>query len=195
MQPTIPIAIFASGAGSNALTIIDTLAAKNSPIKVALIVCNNPAAGVLAIAQKKGIPTLLIEKEPFFRGNAYVAELQAHHIHFIVLAGFLWKIPPVLIKAFEHKIINIHPALLPKYGGKGMYGQRVHQAVIDHGDTQSGISIHWVDEQYDHGNIIFQATCPVLLTDTSHTLAQRIHALEHTHYARVIQELLINQSK
>jgi phosphoribosylglycinamide formyltransferase-1 len=111
-------------------------------------------------------------------------------IDFIVLAGFLWKIPHTLIKAFPNKIINIHPALLPRYGGKGMYGHHVHQAVIDNKETQSGITIHYVDEKYDHGSIIFQAKCTVLPTDTAELLAKKIHRLEHEHYPQVIAGLL-----
>ncbi len=185
------IAILASGAGSNAQKIIDHFrdAAK---VQVALIVCNKPGAGVLTIAEKENIPYLLIEKEKFFRGNAYVDELKAAGISFLILAGFLWKIPSALIIAYPERIINIHPALLPKYGGKGMFGHHVHQAVIDNKEKESGISIHFVDEQYDHGRIIFQASCPVLKNDTADTLAKRIHALEHKHYPEVIGQLLLN---
>ena len=189
------IAIFASGAGTNAERIIESASnqgdqAKSPAYKVGLIICNKPGAGVLNIAAKNGIPVLLIEKEKFFRGNAYVDELRAADIDFIVLAGFLWKIPQPLVEAFRNKIINIHPALLPKYGGKGMYGQFVHETVIKNGDTESGITIHWVDEQYDHGSVIFQATCPVLPGDTPETLANRIHQLEHLHYPEVVKRLL-----
>jgi phosphoribosylglycinamide formyltransferase 1 len=185
------IAIFASGAGSNARRIIEYF--KDSKmVKIALIVCNKPGAGVLNIAEEHSIPTLLIEKEQFFRGNAYVDELRNHHIDFIVLAGFLWKVPSALIKAFQEKIINIHPALLPQYGGKGMYGQFVHEAVIEAKDAESGITIHFVDEQYDHGSTIFQVTCPVLPDDTAASLAQRIHELEHKHYPLVIEKLLLS---
>ena len=157
-------------------------------VKVALIVCNNPGAGVLKIADKENIPALVIEKEKFFRGNAYADELKEKHIDFIVLAGFLWKIPSALIKAYPNRIINIHPALLPKYGGKGMYGNNVHAAVIAAGEKESGITIHYVDEHYDNGDIIFQAKCPVLPGDTPDSLAQRIHKLEHEHYPKVIEE-------
>ena len=183
------IAVFASGAGSNAQKIIDHFRDSNR-VSVALIACNKPGAGVISIAEKENIPVLLIEKEPFFRGNAYADELKAAGIEFLVLAGFLWKIPDALIRAFPQRIVNIHPALLPKYGGKGMYGQHVHQAVIANRETASGISIHYVDEHYDHGDLIFQATCPVLPNDTPETLAQRVHQLEHAHYPRVIGELL-----
>jgi formyltetrahydrofolate-dependent phosphoribosylglycinamide formyltransferase len=183
------IALFASGTGSNTQKIIDFF--RNSKtVKIALIVCNKPGAGVLNIAKNENIPSLLIEKERFFQGDAYINELNRHNISFIVLAGFLWKIPPNLIMAFKGKIINIHPALLPSYGGKGMYGNKVHEAVIAAKEKESGISIHYVDEIYDHGATIFQATCPVFETDTADSLAQRIHQLEHEHYPKVIDELM-----
>jgi formyltetrahydrofolate-dependent phosphoribosylglycinamide formyltransferase len=186
---TTKIAIFASGTGSNAQKIVDHFRNYQS-VKVALIVCNNPEAGVLKIAAKENIPTLIIKKERFIHDDAYIKELAEKKIDWIVLAGFLWKIPGSFIKAFRDKIINIHPALLPKYGGKGMYGQVVHEAVIAAKEKESGITIHYVDELYDHGKIIFQAKCPVLSTDDADSLAQRIHALEHEHYPLVIENLL-----
>ena len=187
-QTLTNIAIFASGAGSNAQKIIDHF--KNSDaIKISLIVCNKPGAGVLAIAAKENIPVLLIEKEKFFHGNAYTDELKEKKIDLIVLAGFLWKIPGRLIKLFPRKIINIHPALLPKFGGKGMYGNFVHQAVINAGEIESGITIHYVDEHYDNGDTIFQARCAVLESDTPESLARRIHLLEHAHYPAIIEKL------
>ena len=182
---TISIAIFASGAGSNAQQIINYFAS-SSNIKISLIVCNKPGAGVLSIADKAGIPTLLIEKERFFKGDNYLPELQAIHIDFVVLAGFLWKIPAALINAFPKRIINIHPALLPNYGGKGMFGHHVHEAVINNQEKESGITIHYVDELYDHGAIIFQAKCSITQNDTADTLALKIHKLEHEHYPKVI---------
>jgi formyltetrahydrofolate-dependent phosphoribosylglycinamide formyltransferase len=188
------LAIFASGTGSNAQKIIEHFL--NHPaVKVVLIVCNNPEAGVLKIAEKESIPALIIEKEKFFRGDAYIKELEEKKIDWIVLAGFLWKVPGSLIKAYRDKIINIHPALLSKYGGKGMYGAAVHEAVISAGEKESGITIHYVDELYDHGKIIFQAKCPVTENDTAETLAQRIHALEHEHYPKVIEEMLVKKVK
>jgi len=186
---TINVAIFASGAGSNAQKLIDYFR-KHSQIKIALIVCNKPGAGVLTIAQKENIPSLLIEKEQFFRGNAYVEELKQHNVDFIVLAGFLWKVPVQLVKAFPQRIINIHPALLPNYGGKGMYGRFVHEAVIAAKETESGISIHYVDELYDHGQLIFQARCTIEAGDTPETLAQKIHALEHEHYPLIVEKVI-----
>lgn len=188
-QPTTSIAIFASGAGSNAQAIINHF--KNSAaVKIALIVSNKPEAGVLKIAEKENILSLIIEKEKFFRGNAYVDELKEKRIDFVVLAGFLWKVPSSLIKAYPNKIVNIHPALLPKYGGKGMYGAHVHEAVIANKETESGITIHYVDELYDHGSIILQAKCEVTETDTPQSLAGKIHVLEHKHYPVAIENLL-----
>ena len=185
------ITIFASGAGSNAQKIIDHFRDSDSA-RVALIVCNKPGAGVTTIAEKENIPFLLIEKEKFFKGDAYVPELTSAGTELVVLAGFLWKIPQKIITAFPKKIINIHPALLPGYGGKGMYGRHVHEAVLNAGDVQSGITIHYVDEHYDHGVVIFQTACPVLPGDTSDMLAQRIHQLEHNHYPAVIENLIKN---
>ncbi len=189
-QP-IKIALFASGAGTNAERIIHYFHQEENRVsgrrvQVALIVCNKPGAGVLGIAAKEGVPVLLIEREEFFRGQHYLEELEERNIGFLVLAGFLWKIPPELIRAFPGRIINIHPALLPAYGGKGMYGKAVHNAVIDAGDKESGISIHEVDEIYDHGQIFFQARCPVSADESPESLAQKIHALEHTHYPVII---------
>ncbi|HVT85169.1 MAG TPA: phosphoribosylglycinamide formyltransferase [Chitinophagaceae bacterium] len=185
----IRLAIFASGAGSNAQKIIDYFR-NHAVVKIALIVCNKPEAGVLKIAAKENIPTLMIEKEKFFRGNGYVNELKQHKINWIILAGFLWKIPDLLINAFPEKIVNIHPALLPKYGGKGMYGQKVHEAVLANHEKESGITIHYVDNLYDHGKVIFQAKCDVLPDDTAENLAQRIHVLEHEHYPVAIEQLV-----
>jgi folate-dependent phosphoribosylglycinamide formyltransferase PurN len=204
----IHIAIFASGTGSNARKIIEYFENKglssslvnsasdsakanltSAPIKVSLIVCNVPGAGVLEIAEEKGIPSLMINKSDFAT-NGYVESLKNAGIDFIVLAGFLWKVPEVLVRAYPKAIINIHPALLPKYGGKGMYGARVHEAVITAGEKESGITIHWVNENYDEGAIIFQARCSIEASDTATSLANKIHALEHAHFATTIEKLL-----
>jgi formyltetrahydrofolate-dependent phosphoribosylglycinamide formyltransferase len=183
----VHVGIFASGTGSNARKIMEHF--QHHPgIKVNLLVSNKPGAGALHHAADFGISTLIIEKERFFNDDAYVAEMHAAHIDYIILAGFLWKIPTALIAAYPQKIINIHPALLPKYGGKGMYGKHVHEAVIAAGEKESGITIHFVDEQYDHGATIFQATCPVLENDNADDLAARIHHLEHQHFATVIEQ-------
>ena len=176
------IAIFASGAGSNAKEIIQYLSKTNSRAAVTLVVCNKPDAGILKIAGEHKIPTLLIDKEKFFRGNNYVDELKTAGIDFIVLAGFLWKIPDALIKAFHRKMINIHPALLPKYGGKGMYGRFVHEAVIVNKEKESGITIHYVDDVYDNGQVILQATCIVSENETPDSLAKKVQVLEHRHF-------------
>ena len=207
--PVIPIhvAIFASGAGSNAKKIIEYFENGSSSIKISLIVCNVPGAGVLEIAKSKGIPTLLIDKTEFTT-TGYVESLHNADIHFIVLAGFLWKVPEVLVNAYQpgmkidsstvngktntaRGIINIHPALLPNYGGKGMYGSRVHEAVVASGEKNSGITIHWVDAHYDEGDIIFQAVCEIDPADTPSSLADKIHALEHAHFAPTIEKLLL----
>jgi formyltetrahydrofolate-dependent phosphoribosylglycinamide formyltransferase len=193
LKPLTPnqknIAIFASGAGSNAEKIIQYLQIHQT-IKVRLIVCNKPEAGVLNIAAAHGIPTLLIEKERFFRGDGYLPELKNYSIDFIVLAGFLWKIPAALIAAYPHKMVNIHPALLPAYGGKGMYGMRVHEAVIAAGEKESGITIHYVNEHFDEGEVIFQAKCAVGEGDSAAMLAEKVHGLEHAHFPRVVTHLL-----
>lgn len=183
------IAIFASGAGSNAEQLILQFK-DSSSIQVALIVCNKPEAGVLTIARQHQINTLILDKEVFFRGDNYIPLFEQLKIDWIILAGFLWKIPAAIITRWPRRIINIHPALLPKYGGKGMYGAHVHQTVLEAGEKVSGITIHYVDEQYDHGDTIFQATCPVHPDDTVTRLSQRIHTLEHEHYPRVVEELL-----
>ena len=184
------IAIFSSGTGSNAKKIIDHLRVLpeggDCAAIVSLIVCNKPGAGVLEIAEENSIPILLIEKGKFFRGNGYTDELKAAGIDFIVLAGFLWKIPVALIKGFQGKMINIHPALLPKYGGKGMYGNLVHEAVIANKEKESGITIHYVDEVYDHGQIILQATCLVEENETPESLAKKVQVLEHRHFPAAV---------
>ena len=185
----VNIAIFASGKGSNAQAIIDRLASSSSG-KVTLVVCNKPGAGVLSIAQKEQIPVLLVDREQFFNGNHYLPELMKYKIDLIVLAGFLWKIPGALINVWSKKIINIHPALLPAYGGSGMYGHFVHEAVIANKEKQSGITIHYVDELYDHGEIILQAKCDVEENETPSTLATRIHELEHQHYPVIIEKII-----
>lgn len=189
LKKIINIAIFASGTGSNASKIIQHF--KQHPyIRIALIVSNKTDAGVLTIARNNQLPTLVLEKDKFFYKDGYTMELQHKNINFIVLAGFLWKIPSSLIKVYPNKIINIHPALLPGYGGKGMYGHFVHEAVINAKEKQSGITIHFVDEKYDHGSTIFQATCDIEEFDTPETLAQKIQILEHRHFPEVIEKIL-----
>ncbi len=182
------IAVFASGAGTNAQKIIDYF--KNSSLgKVSLIGSNNHLAGVVKIAAAENIPVLIFDKKEF-NDSGYLHALRSECVDFIALAGFLWKIPGILIENFPGKIINIHPALLPGYGGKGMYGSAVHDAVIKAGEKQSGITIHYVDEKYDHGRIIFQATCPTDKNETVDSLAKKIHLLEHKYYPLEIEKIL-----
>lgn len=183
------IAIFASGAGSNAQKIIDHFR-HSSLARVSMILCNKPEAGVLKIAEKEGIPSVLIEKELFFHTDHYIKVLQQADTDLIVLAGFLWKVPANLVQAFPDHIINIHPALLPKYGGKGMYGNFVHEAVIMAKETESGITIHFVNEKYDDGATILQERCTITPDDTPETLAAKIHLLEHQWYPVIVERLL-----
>jgi formyltetrahydrofolate-dependent phosphoribosylglycinamide formyltransferase len=190
----VHLAIFASGTGTNARKIIEHFH-HHPTIKVSLLVSNKPGAGALHHAADFGINTLIIDRQRFLKEDGYVPELEAAGIDFIVLAGFLWKVPPMLIQAYPRRIINIHPALLPKFGGKGMYGHHVHEAVLAAGEKESGITIHLVDEQYDHGATLFQATCPVWPTDTAASLADRIHVLEHQHYPAVIESQIVSVSR
>jgi phosphoribosylglycinamide formyltransferase-1 len=182
------LVIFASGAGSNAQKIIDYFKEKTTA-EIVLIVSNNPKAGVIEIAAKENIPVLLIEKNQF-KESGYLKEIKKSNPDLIILAGFLWKIPQVLIQSFPHKIINIHPALLPAYGGKGMYGNAVHTAVVTAGEKESGITIHFVDEKYDHGETIFQAKCSLSEDESAETLAEKIHHLEHEFYSQTLEGLL-----
>lgn len=163
----------------------------HSSIEIALIVCNNPGAGVLNIAEKENVPFIVIRKKEF-QETGYVEELKQYKIQFIVLAGFLWKVPPVLIRAFPSGIINIHPALLPMYGGKGMYGMAVHTAVINAREVKSGITIHYVNEEYDEGTIILQAEVAITPEDSPETLAAKIHQLEYTHLSPVIEKIVLS---
>ena len=183
------IAILASGSGSNAENIANYFAGSDYA-KVSLIVANNPNAYVLERAKKLNIESLTITKADFMAADGLIEELQKRDIDFIVLAGFLLLVPQKLIDAYPGRIVNIHPALLPKHGGKGMYGDRVHQAVVAAGDTESGITIHLIDCDYDKGTTFFQATCPVLPEDTPDDVANKVHALEYEHFPRVIEEIL-----
>jgi formyltetrahydrofolate-dependent phosphoribosylglycinamide formyltransferase len=181
------LAVFASGKGSNAEKIIQNFANHNN-IHISLIVSNKANAGVLDIAKRFGIETLLLDKKKFMESNEYVQYIKNQGITHVVLAGFLLKVPDNLIQAYNNKIVNIHPALLPAYGGKGMYGEHVHQAVIQAGEKESGITIHLVDEEYDHGKTLFQAKVNVDPNDTPASLAEKVHRLEHEHYPAVIEK-------
>ena len=184
------IAIFASGAGTNAQKIIEYFL-NSKEIVVDSLWSNDENAYALIRAEKLGIETFTFDSDEFYRSNEILDRLYDHRIDMIVLAGFLWLVPRNLTVLFT--VINIHPALLPKYGGKGMYGANVHKAVLASKDKESGITIHRVNQDYDKGKIIFQATCPILPKDTPETLAARIHELEHQHYPRVIEEVLLNE--
>lgn len=183
------IAIFASGSGSNAEQIIRHFS-EDPEARIELVLSNNPGAFVLERARKFGIPTMLFTREQFYQTTLVSDHLKGLEISLIALAGFMWLVPPALLEAFPGRILNIHPALLPAFGGKGMYGHRVHEAVIASGVKRSGITIHLVDEIYDHGRILFQAECEVLPGDTPDSLAERIHELEHRHYPGQIRRFL-----
>lgn len=186
------IAIFASGSGTNAENIIRTF--QNHPfIKVKLVLSNKKDAKVLDRAKKFNIKTLTFNKEEFYQSDVVLQILLKEQISFIVLAGFLWLVPEKILRQYPNKIINIHPALLPAYGGKGMYGEKVHEAVIANHESESGITIHYVNSEYDRGEIIFQARCPVLPDDTPEKLAERVHQLEYRYYPEVIEKLLSKQ--
>jgi phosphoribosylglycinamide formyltransferase 1 len=184
------IAIFASGTGSNASHIIDYF--KGNPlINVSIVLSNKPDAAVLQMAMQKGVLCKAFNKQELESG-LIDSFLISHNIHYIVLAGFLLKIPETLIKYYSGKIINIHPALLPKFGGKGMYGMHVHNAVIERGEKTSGITIHLVNEEYDKGRILLQETCSIDNTDTSETLAKKVQELEHRFFAPCIEQYILN---
>ncbi len=180
------IAIFASGSGSNAENIVRYFK-ENDSIKVSLIVSNKSDAYVLERAAQLGVPVRVFTKPQWVTGEEVLACMSEFRIDFIVLAGFLLRVPETLLHAYSEKIINIHPALLPKFGGKGMYGDRVHEAVVEAGETESGITIHYIDEHYDEGSIIFQTTCPVLPQDTPDDVAEKVHALEYEHFPKIIE--------
>ena len=183
------IAIFASGAGTNAENIIRYFA-NDERIKVVLVLSNNQKAGVHARVNALGVPSLVFTREEFAEGTPIVDILAEYEVDFIVLAGFMCFVSEPLQKAFSARIVNIHPSLLPKFGGKGMYGMHVHEAVVKSGEKESGITIHYINERYDEGAIIFQASCPVHPNDTPEDLAARVHALEYEYYPKVVEEIL-----
>ncbi|MDP1814266.1 MAG: phosphoribosylglycinamide formyltransferase [Leadbetterella sp.] len=186
----IKIAIFASGSGSNAERIVEFFNAKDE-IEVSLILTNNPTAGVIERAQRLNIPVVIFNKKDFSKTDKIVEMLQLQSIDWVILAGFLWLVPKNLIKAFENRIINIHPALLPKYGGKGMWGHHVHEAVVANKEVETGITIHYVNENYDEGKIIFQAKCAVTETDSAEEVAQKIHLLEYQYFPEIIYKEIL----
>lgn len=185
------VVVLASGSGTNAEAIFSYF--KNHPlIDVVLLVCNNPEAQVLKRAQKFGIPVQVVNRNEFNDKTFMLELLRSEKATHLVLAGFLWLIPQYLILAFPGKIVNIHPALLPKFGGKGMYGMRVHEAVKNAGELESGITIHLVNEKYDEGKVLFQATCAVGDDDSPEQIATKVHRLEHESYPKVIEDWISN---
>jgi len=186
----INLALFASGNGSNVENIIRAF--KNSELAVKKIFVNNPDAFVIERAKKNMIDYSLINRSSLYETNEIINELRKDSVDFIILAGFLWLIPQNIITSYENKIINIHPALLPKYGGKGMYGDKVHQAVINNHEQESGITIHLVNEDYDKGKILFQKSLAVSPDDTVNTLANKIHQLEYQYYPEIIRKFILN---
>lgn len=187
----IKIAIFASGSGSNAQNIAEYFS--NHPeIRVALILANKSGAYVLERAERLGIPSVVFDRHDFYETDNVVSLLDNYKIDFIVLAGFLWFVPDNLMKKYDRKIVNIHPALLPRHGGKGMYGEKVHCAVIQSGDKQTGITVHYVNDHYDEGEIIFQDSFEILPSDTAETIAKKVHQLEYKHFPRVIEDVLLH---
>ncbi len=185
----INVAIFASGRGSNAQKIIDYF--KNSEfIKIQLIVSNKMDAPVLDVAEAAGISTLVLNTRAFYQSERLLIELHQFKIDWIVLAGFLWLVPDYLVRSFYRRMINIHPALLPNYGGKGMYGMKVHQAIWEAKERQTGVTIHYVNEQYDDGDIIFQAACAITHEDKPENIAEKVQQLEHQYFPEIIDVLL-----
>lgn len=183
------IAILASGSGTNAENIAAYFL-KSDKARVCLIASNNPEAGVIARARRLHIPVLLFDRTSFAKTGQVTDILKKLDIDLVVLAGFMMLIPDDLVKAFDGRMINIHPALLPKFGGKGMYGEFVHEAVVAAGEKETGITIHFVNEHYDEGEIIFQASCPVSPGDTPDDVAAKVHELEYRHYPAVIEKIL-----
>ncbi|MCD8093029.1 MAG: phosphoribosylglycinamide formyltransferase [Bacteroides sp.] len=184
------IAIFASGSGTNAENIIRYFREKGSAC-VGLVLTNRQNAFVLERARSLDVPCAYFAKSDWESGEAILSMLREHNIDFVVLAGFLARVPDNILHAYPNKMINIHPSLLPKFGGKGMYGDRVHEAVIEAGEKESGITIHYTNEHYDEGAIICQEKCPVLPEDTPDELAHRIHALEYEYFPKVIERLVL----
>lgn len=189
LKTPVNIAILASGNGSNAENIARYFKG-NSQVRVALILSNKLDAFVLERAARLSIPSYVFDREEFYQSEKVLEVLNARKIDFIVLAGFLWLVPDYILRAFPGKIVNIHPALLPKFGGKGMYGDRVHQAVIQAGEKETGISIHMVNEKYDEGQIVFQDSFRIMPGDTPETIAGKVHELEYKHFPVQIERLV-----
>lgn len=186
---SVNLALFASGSGSNVENINNHFK-NNAHIKISVVICNNPNAYVIERCKKLQLDCVLIDKERY-KNPAFLLQIfEEKKIDYIILAGFLWLIPKYLVDAYPQKIVNIHPALLPKFGGKGMYGMHVHQAVANAKENETGISIHYVNEHYDEGNIIFQSKVEVLATDTPEMIAEKVHKLEYEHFPKVIEKVI-----
>jgi len=186
-------AIFASGSGTNAQRIVEYFRETASPVSVEVILSNNPHAYVLERAKMIQVPSRIFTRDEFYQSETILDILHKQEVEYLILAGFLWLIPASLLKAYPDKIINIHPALLPRYGGKGMYGMKVHEAVIAAREKESGISIHLVNEKYDEGKILFQAKCPVSVDETPESLAAKVHQLEYRHFPEVIENFILGK--
>jgi phosphoribosylglycinamide formyltransferase-1 len=183
------VVLFASGSGTNAENIIRYFQ-QSKGIHISEVLTNNPEAVVIERAKKLNVPVRIFSKDDFSRPEVIIRHLIDIETDLIVLAGFLWKIPTALIRQFPEKMINLHPALLPEFGGKGMYGMHVHEAVLAAGKKKSGITIHYVNENYDEGKIIFQAETDVLEADTAESLAEKIHQLEYKYFPQVIEDIV-----
>jgi phosphoribosylglycinamide formyltransferase-1 len=185
------IAILASGSGTNAENIINYFSTRNTA-KVALVLSNKRDSFVLKRAAKHNIRSVFFDRKEFYVSGKVLRYLLLYKIDFIVLAGFLWLVPDNILEMYNKRIINIHPALLPDFGGKGMFGENVHKAVLESGKKESGISIHYINESYDKGDLIFQARCKVDASDTPGSLAAKVHELEYSHYPKVIEDLVVS---
>jgi phosphoribosylglycinamide formyltransferase 1 len=183
------IAIFASGSGSNAQKIMEFFN-KHQDAEVSLVLTNNPEAYVLQRADNFEVPSHIFDRNEFYNSEEIVSLLKNLQIDLIVLAGFLWLIPENLLSAFPNRIINIHPSLLPKFGGKGMYGDKVHKAVLESGEEESGISIHFVNQHFDEGEIIHQSKFRIEKRDDLEMIKFKIQQLEHLHYPKIVEQLL-----
>ncbi|MEO7176578.1 MAG: phosphoribosylglycinamide formyltransferase [Saprospiraceae bacterium] len=186
----LQVAIFASGTGTNAKRIIESSRSEIKPYHISLLVCNNPVAGIMSVAIDHKIPVLIVNRETFFDTESILPQLREFGIDYIILAGYIWKLPSTLIDAYRGRIVNIHPALLPKFGGKGMFGIHVHLAVKMAAESKTGITIHYVDEHYDAGDIIFQSSIAIESSDTPEDIQRRVQKLEHEHYPEIVDRLL-----
>lgn len=191
MKNTVNLALFASGSGTNVENIIQYF--NDYPtINVSCILCNNRNAGVIERANRLGVDILVFNRENFYDSDMVIDYLRHKNIDLIVLAGFLWLIPEKIVESYNNRIVNIHPALLPKYGGKGMYGDAVHKAVYENNEERTGITIHFVNQEYDKGDIIFQESIEIDANDCPDSIADKVHKLEYTYYPTIIKKIAVN---